>query len=93
MTPSRTPTATFQLDHASGNLLILSASGLVVADLSPADQLSLVQLVAGAHLQRLDFFRINGQGAVLGPLPGEATITPAHVKDARPITQPLTTPV
>lgn len=53
------PTLSFQLDGPTGNLQILR-TGLLVAELSPDDQLHLLGAIVNAHIQRAAHVRVNG---------------------------------
>lgn len=50
--PAAPPSCSFDLDGQSGDLFIRNAAGLIIAQLTPLDQVSLVHLITGAHLQR-----------------------------------------
>jgi len=52
---------TFALDGATGALQIFR-NGLLLAELSPVDQLQLLAHVAQAHLSLAEHIRVNGHG-------------------------------
>ena len=49
----------FALDGPTGNLQVMR-TGLLIAELTPDDQLQLLMAVAQAHLTRNDHVRVNG---------------------------------
>jgi hypothetical protein len=63
-------------------------SGLLLAELTPDDQLELLMAVAHAHMSRNQHTRVNGTP----PQPYPGTLTPQHVQDAQPILRAITNP-
>lgn len=53
------PSLTFALDGPTGNLQVMK-SGLLIAELSPDDQLELLLHIAHAHMTRNQHVRVNG---------------------------------
>lgn len=53
------PTLSFALDGPTGNVQIMR-SGLLLAELTPDDQLELLMAVAHAHMSRNQHTRVNG---------------------------------
>jgi hypothetical protein len=61
---------TFSLSGSDGSLEITSPGGILVARLSPVEQLELLMHIAHAHLRLIDHIRVNGAGPrpVMEPL-------------------------
>ncbi len=51
--PSAPSGCTFAIDQASGDLLITTQAGILIASLPFVDQLKLLHAVTGAHLQEI----------------------------------------
>lgn len=73
---------TFSLSGSDGSLEITSPGGILVARLTPVEQLELIMHIAHAHLRLIDHIRVNGAGPrpVMEPLrnpvedPGQTTL-------------------
>jgi len=58
---------TFSLSGSDGALEISSPAGILIARLSPVEQLELLLHISHAHLKLIDHIRVNG----VGPRPME----------------------
>lgn len=82
ITPSTAQQATFVLDGATGDLQVMTPGGILIASFGFLQQLELLHLVTGAHLQLIQ--RLNE---------GVRTMSPMHVADAQPVVAPILSPV